>query len=571
MSQTIYSASLGAYQAAASAALEEIQAQQIVQRIWAGDHTVWKPDPTEISNRLGWLRIAQTVRQTLPQIDALVEAVRAAGYTHALLFGMGGSSLAPEVLRKTFGVAPGYLDLAVLDSTSPDAVLAHADRLDLSKTLFIVSTKSGGTVETFSFFRYFYNRTVEALGADQAGAHFIAITDPGSKLAEVAAQRRFRDCFLNDPDIGGRYSALSLFGMLPAALMGIDVRALLERSLEMAALCQSTEAAANPAALLGAALGELAKAGRDKATLITSPAFCTFGDWVEQLVAESTGKEGRGILPVVGEAVGEPEAYDQDRAFFYIRLADDHTLDVPVLSLEMTDQPVVRLVMKDLYDLGAQFFLWEFATVIAGQRLGIQPFDQPDVESAKVLARKMVAAYHSQGKLPALTLALHDQGITVYGDVQAKTLPEALKAFLALAQPGAYLALQAYIQSSEESDAALLELRTLLRSLTKLAVTTGYGPRFLHSTGQLHKGDAGRGLFIQITADPQHDAAIPDEAGLPKSSMSFGVLVAAQALGDRQALLEAGRPVLQLHLGKDTPVGLARLAQAFRDGAPLGL
>ncbi len=559
---------LAAHQPAVEAAKAELSREKVIERIWALDHTLWKPDPAEISNRLGWLRAIETSQEAAPRLEALVQELRAEGFTHALLLGMGGSSLAPEVLRKTFGVSAGYLDLAVLDSTDPGAVLEHANRLDAARTLFIVSTKSGGTVETFSFFKYFYNWASAALGAEQVGRHFIAITDPGSKLAETAEQYRFRATLLNDPNIGGRYSALSLFGLTPAALIGVQLQQLLERAQAMAEACGAAEVyqndiTLNPAARLGTAIAELAKAGCDKLTLITSPAICSFGDWVEQLIAESTGKDGKGILPVVGETIAEPEFYGKDRGFVYLRLAGDHTHDLAALALEEAGHPVIRLEMKDLYDLGAQFFLWEMAVAVAGQRLGIHPFDQPNVESAKVLARQMVAAYQQQGQLPELTPTLREGDIAVYDASGAKTLAEAWKAFLSSAQPDAYIAIQAYIHPTTETDASLLALRSCLREKTLLAVTTGYGPRFLHSTGQLHKGDAGRGLFVQITSDPVQDVPIPDEAGGEKSSITFGVLEAAQALGDRQALLDAGRRVIRFHLGKDALVGLARLTQAI--------
>jgi transaldolase/glucose-6-phosphate isomerase len=563
--EQVFSASLGKYQPAVDAALAEIDRQKVIQRIWDGDYTIWKPDPAEISNRLGWLHIAEALQKELPRLEALAESLRLAGYTSALLLGMGGSSLAPEVFRKTFAVRPGYLDLAVLDSTDPGAVLGYARELDPAKTLFIVSTKSGGTVETFSFFKFFHNLVADKLGAEQAGAHFIAITDPGSKLVEFGEQYHFRATFLNDPNIGGRYSALSHFGLVPAALVGVDLKALLQRALGMTDYCSSpAPAVENHAARLGAILGELAKAGRDKLTLVTSPAICAFGDWAEQLLAESTGKEGKGILPVVGEVVGEPEVYGNDRLFVYLRLADDHTFDAPLQALELTGQLVVRLEIEDLYDLGGQFFLWELATAVAGYRLGINPFNQPNVESAKVQARKLVAAYQEQGKLPALKPVLQIEGIRVYGDVPGDSLSEIWSRFLAQAAPGAYITLQAYITPGLASDASLLALRSELRQRTRLAVTSGYGPRFLHSTGQLHKGDSGRGLFVQIIADAAEDAPIPDEAGQAASSISFGVLEQAQSLGDRQALLENGRKVIRFHLSQDVQVELARLIHALK-------
>lgn len=562
-------ASLGPYQAAVDTALEEIERQRIVPRIWELDHTVWSPNPAEISNRLGWLHIAGKMRAEVKRMQALAEEVRQAGYTCALLLGMGGSSLAPEVLRKTFGVKTGYLNLSVLDSTDPAAVLHYARTLDPSRTLFIVSTKSGGTVETFSFFRYFYNWVAATLGADQAGEHFIAITDPGSRLDELAGQHHFRAVFLNDPNLGGRYSALSFFGLVPAALTGLEVGRMLERAEVVAAECgPQAAAAANPAARLGAILGELAKAGRNKLTLITSPAICAFGDWAEQLIAESTGKrdrqgQGQGILPVVGGPVAGPEAYAQDRIFVYLRLAGDHTHDLSLLALERAGHPVVEIEVCDLPDLGGQFLLWELATAIAGQRLGIQPFDQPNVEAAKIQARKMMAAYQQEGKLPETAPILKEDGVAVYGETPAHSLNEVWSRFLDQARPGAYIAIQAYIPPAEDTDASLLALRNRLSDLTHKAVTTGYGPRFLHSTGQLHKGDGGEGLFIQITTDHPQDISVPDEALDFHSSISFGVLELAQALGDRQALLDAGRKVICFHLSDDVQVGLARLAYAL--------
>jgi transaldolase/glucose-6-phosphate isomerase len=559
------SANLGDYQAAVDEALHDMRANDVMRRIWAHDHTVWKPEPMEITNRLGWLHTAEIMAENLPRITKLVEAVQADGYTHALLLGMGGSSLAPEVFRKTFGVGEGFLDLAVLDSTDPGAVLAYAEALDPAKILFIVSTKSGGTVETLSFFKYFYNRTIEAVGRERAGGHFIAITDPGSSLATIAAQFNFRATFLNDPNIGGRYSALSYFGLVPAALVGVDLATLLDRAMTTACNaegCNCPVEGDNNGARLGAIMGELANVGRDKVTLITSPGIASFGDWVEQLIAESTGKEGRSILPIVGEPVGAPDAYSDDRLFVYLRLAEDGGLDGAVEGLSKAGHPVITLHLNDRYDLGGQFFLWEIATVVAGARIDINPFDQPNVESAKILARQMVAAYQETGSLPASTPALQRDGIAVYGDVEATSPEQALSQFLNLAQDGAYIALQAYVQPTPEADAALNTLRTKLRDQTKLATTVGYGPRFLHSTGQLHKGDGGKGLFIQLTAGSPRDVDIPDEAGEAGSSISFGVLKAAQALGDRQALLDNGRQVIRFHIEADVVNALQQLTGA---------
>ncbi|NQT70021.1 MAG: glucose-6-phosphate isomerase [Desulfobacteraceae bacterium] len=565
--------SLGKFQADVDHALQQIKENNILSRIWSHDHTVWKDDPAEISNRLGWLHSPEKMTDAVDQITAFVEEVRGAGFTHALLLGMGGSSLAPEVLRCTFGVKDGYLNLAVLDSTDPEAVLEKMEEFDVSKTLYIVSTKSGGTVETASFMKFFYNEVLKSVGADKAGEHFIAITDPGSSLEATAKELKFKKVFLNDPNIGGRYSALSYFGLVPAALIGMDLTLMLERAAIMAqntASCNGTARTDNSAALLGAAMGELAIAGRDKVTLIISPPVSYFGAWVEQLIAESTGKEGKGILPVSGETVSSPDKYGHDRLFIYLRLNGDDTYDASVQALRDDGRPVIRLDLRDQYDLCGEFFRWEMAAVIAGMCLGINPFDQPDVESAKVLAREMVAAYHMDGKLPRLTPDFQSEGISVYSDLTANSIAEVFLKFLSLAQPGedeaagrSYIAVQAYIMPHPETDEALKKLQTKIQQHYRLAVTVGYGPRFLHSTGQLHKGDGGNGLFIQLTADLKKDLPIPDQAGGSTSSISFGVLKNAQARGDRQALLDAGRQVIRFHLGSDIAGALRKLVAVF--------
>jgi glucose-6-phosphate isomerase len=556
-------AHLGEYQDAVQTALARLEKERVVDRIRAGDHTVWGPEPEEIANRLGWLESPRVMREELDGISALVEAVRDEGYTHALLLGMGGSSLAPEVYRRVFGVAGGYLNLAVLDSTDPGAVLEHADRLDLSRTLFVVSTKSGGTVETFSFFKYFYNRVSDALGEDRAGEHFVAVTDPGSGLQDTAEKYRFRATFLNDPNIGGRYSALSFYGLVPAALIGVDVSGLLDGAADMARACGESGVEENPGAWLGAAMGELATSvGRDKLTLVGEPPFAPLGVWIEQLVAESTGKNGKGILPVESEPPGPPEVYGDDRLFVYTGGSDGEA-SAALEELAQAGYPVVRIEAREPYTLGGEMFRWMMATAVAGHILGINPFDQPNVESAKVLARKMVAEYQQQGSLPELEPTLRERGITVYGSGEAKTAGEALEEFVSRARPGDYVALQAYVKPSEETTGSLQRLRLRLRDRLRVATTVGYGPRFLHSTGQLHKGDAGNGLFIQFTADDERDASIPDEAGAEDSSLTFGVLEDAQALGDRQALLDGGRRVIRFHLGGDVTGGLDRLAERF--------
>jgi glucose-6-phosphate isomerase len=549
--------------AAAGEARKALAAGQVAERIRKKDHTLWKPEPGEIANRLGWLDSPWSMQGRLGEIASVVAGVRADGFNSALLLGMGGSSLAPEVFRTVFGVFDGFLDLAVLDSTDPGAVLAHAERLSMKRTLFIVSTKSGGTVETFSFMRYFYNLVAQRLREDQAGRHFLAITDPASALADLAREHHFRHTFLNDPEIGGRYSALSCFGLVPAALVGVDVERLLDRAEAAAEYEFSGKNGEMTGAALGAFLGEFAAQGRDKLTFVFSPRLAAFGDWLEQLLAESLGKEGEGILPVVGEDIGPPAVYGGDRLFCSIRLAGEITGEAQLKALAEAGHPVVDIELADPYDLGGQCFFWEMAAVVAGWRLAINPFDQPDVEAAKILARKMIAEYREKGTMPAETPTLMGAGLTIYGIVQTEKPEEALAAFLGQANPGAYAALQAYLMPSPGMGEALQRLRMRIRDRFHLVTTVGYGPRFLHSTGQLHKGDAGRGLFIQLTADDPRDAPIPDELGCPESALTFGILKQAQVFGDRQALLNAGRRAIRIHLGGDPADGILRLTAAL--------
>ena len=530
-----FSASLGEQETAVNATLDELTKKKVVERIWDHDYTVWHPEPTEIINRLGWLHTPKDMADEVDRIHQFVAEIKADGFTEVLLLGMGGSSLAPEVFAKTF--VPGGLKLRVLDSTDATTVQTYSQTADLAHTLFIVSTKSGGTVETLSFFKYFYNQVVELVGADKAGNQFVAITDPGSGLVKTANAYHFREIFENDPNIGGRYSVISFFGLVPAALVGVDIACLLERAQ---AATQS-----DTAVHLGAILGEMAKAGRDKVTFIASPGVSSFGDWVEQLIAESTGKSGQGILPVVGEPVLEPAGYGADRLFVYLHLAGDSTYDTAVDQLEAAGEPVVRFELDDLYDLGGQFFIWELATAVAGYLINIQPFDQPNVESAKVAAKKMVAAYQESGKLPQLD--------------SAEPTVETLNRFVAKAKPGDYISIQAYIPPTTQTDTLLQKLRTQLLEKTHCATTVGYGPRFLHSTGQLHKGDAGNGLFIQFTSNPETDVAIPDTAGEAGSGITFGILKNAQALGDAQALLDEDRRLIRFDLGTDVNAKLQAL------------
>lgn len=547
---------LSSAQQAIEDGLQALCRHKIVCRIWAHDHTVWKPQPVEITNRLGWLHIADAMAEKVERLNTFTREVVDQGFSHVLLLGMGGSSLAPDLFQKILGrpsrppnMPFPYLDLVVVDTTDADAVRAAEAAVDLAKTLVIVSTKSGGTVETLSAFKYFYNRLLETVGQDQVGQHFIGITDPGSKIVDLAGRYGFRDLFLNDANIGGRYSALSYFGLVPAALIGVDIAEALARAsiaASNASLCHCEAIRDNLAAIIGTTLGVLAQSGRDKVTFITSAPLASFGDWVEQLIAESMGKEGKGVVPVVGEPLAPIDTYSPDRLFVHLRLEGDKQHDKFVANLAEAGHPVITLRLKDLYDVNGQFFLWEMATAIAAHFMGINPFDQPNVEEAKIKARAVVEEYAKVGSLPS-------------GEFAPQT-PGSLADFLAMAKPGDYVSLQAYMQPTGEAEAALQALRGAIHLRTGLATTAGFGPRFLHSTGQLHKGDRGNGLFIQFVSDAYQDVDIPDEAGEGSSSMSFNVLKKAQALGDAQALRDAHRRVISFEVGADGAAFIEELA-----------
>lgn len=545
---------------------QKLVEEKIIERIWEKDYTVWSSNPDEISNRLGWLDSPENSLKSLNEIYEFVESVKADGFTHALLMGMGGSSLAPEVFRLTFGVKEGYLDLDVLDSTDPGAVLDKERKIDFTKTLFIVSTKSGGTVETMSFLKYFYNKALDKLGKEKVHKHFVAITDPGSGLEDIAKSLNFRKIFLNDPNIGGRYSALSLFGVVPASLVGVDVQKLLNnaKSFEEESRLNNDK---NSAAVLGIIMGAIGERGKDKVTFIMSPQIKYFGAWVEQLIAESTGKNGKGILPVDLEEVTSPEFYSKDRLFVYMKFNGDKTYDSQIENFKNAGHAVIEILLNDYYDLGAEFLKWEIATAVSGWVLNIQPFDQPNVESAKIVARRMMKAFTDEGKLPELFASLEESGIKVYGDIEATNLRDVLIDFLNNFSEGnneakgrSYVSIQAYIKPNDETTDALHKFRTSIQKKYKLATTVGYGPRFLHSTGQLHKGDGGNGLFIQFTAKMPEDIDIPENPGKRNSFFSFGVLKDAQALGDRQALLDNKRKFIRFDLGNDAVGNLNKLA-----------
>ena len=556
-------ASLGLLETPVAEATAGLEGMQFARRLWEKDGSLWGADREHqrvARNRLGWLDSPETMRAELPGLEAFAAGLRADGFTHAVLLGMGGSSLAPEVLRETFGPpASRGPDLLVLDSTDPGAVAAVERAIDLERTLFIPSSKSGTTTETLAFLEYFWAKR-------PAGAQFAAITDPGTPLQRLADERGFRQVFLNPPDIGGRYSAVSFVGLVPAAILDLDMGRLLERARAMADACRpSVPPDQNPGVHLGAVIGAVARTGRDKLTLVCSPAIASFGYWVEQLIAESTGKEGKGIVPVEGEQLGPPEVYGDDRLFVYLRLRDgaDSAQDAAVAALAAAGRPVVRIDLADRSDLGGEFVRWEVTTAAASALLGINAFDEPNVQESKDNTRRLLQEYEERGALPS-EQPLLDDGLQLFAAPPTadalRGAPDpatALARFLETVKPGDYLAITAYLPRTPAHEAALTTLRTALRDRLKVATTLGYGPRFLHSTGQLHKGGPPRGVFLQLTHDDPTDRPVP---GAP---YSFRVLEQAQALGDLQSLQSRRLPALRVHLGADINAGLQHLCAAL--------
>jgi transaldolase/glucose-6-phosphate isomerase len=541
-------------------ALNEWRAAGKVRRFWNADTTLWTR--ADEDRWLGWLHVVEGQRDHLDQLQHVVDDVKAAGFRHALLLGMGGSSLCAEVMKRTFGALKGSPELFVLDSTVPAQVEAFARQIDLAQTLFIVSSKSGGTTEPNAFKQFFFDRV------SQNGSQFIAITDPGTALHKLAKADRFRHIVHGIPSIGGRYSAMSNFGLVPAGIMGMDVSEFLARAEIMVQSCAAfVPPEVNLGVTLGILMGTLAGQARDKLTIVASPAISALGAWLEQLIAESTGKHGKGIVPVDGERVAPPEAYGNDRVFVYLRLetAAVRDQDDAVDALERAGHPVIRIKVEDRMDLGQEFFRWEIATAVAGSVLGINPFDQPDVEASKVATRNLTAAYEQSGELPKERPLLQEAGLGLYTDAanaeaigaaaSARSLTGYLKAHLQRLQANDYFAINAYVEMSPENDQPLQALRHAVRDRWRVATTLGYGPRFLHSTGQLHKGGPNNGVFLQITADDAEDL------GIPGQNYSFGILKRFQAQGDFEVLAERTRRALRVHLGPDVAAGLKQLQE----------
>jgi len=537
------------FQSVINPALDALRQTQVIDRLWAKDHRIWKPDPKEISDRLGWLVVHEQMRQQLAQLQHCVLAAKDMKINDVVLLGMGGSSLGPEVLRSVFGSQKRAPRLWVLDSTVPGWVRQVTKSVSPARTLFLVASKSGGTIEVMSLFSHFWQLVSKAKG-NHGGRQFIAITDPNTGLEKLAKDHGFGQIFTNPADIGGRYSVLSLFGLVPAALLGLDITRLLDRAANMAERCRKQQdIETNPGAYLGAAMGSLAKSGRDKVTIIASPSLATFGLWVEQLLAESTGKEGTGLIPIAQEPALKPGAYGTDRFFVYLKLKGERnrTLDQTVQQLLKAQHPVLQLDLQDRYDLGGEFFRWEFATAVAGHILGIHPFDQPNVQESKDNTNRVLETFRSTGRFP-------EQASTPPKDI-AQDLSSRL-------QPGAYVSVLAYTTPSRSFDTAVRRLRQALMSGHRVATTFGYGPRYLHSTGQLHKGGPASGIFLEFVDRMMPDMTIPDKP------FSFGTLAQAQAAGDLESLRAHHRHAVRVQLGPDQAATVNRVTASFKTAAP---
>jgi transaldolase/glucose-6-phosphate isomerase len=551
-------------EALVQAAVADWKQNDKVRRLWERDASLWTG--SDESKWLGWLDITEKQLAQLDVFKKIAADVKKAKFKHALLLGMGGSSLCPEVLRLTFGKIKGFPELHVLDSTDPAQIKAIESKLDLKRTICIVSSKSGSTLEPNIYKQYFFEQIKKKVGAQEVGNRFIAITDPGSKMQQVAAADKFRDIFYGVPSIGGRYSALSNFGMIPAAMMGLNVAKFLKNTQEMVKACGAGAAAeVNPGVLLGAVLGTAANEGLDKITIISSPGIHDLGAWLEQLIAESTGKQGKGIIPVDREKLAKPEAYGNDRVFAYLRLETkpDKKQDAAVAALEKDGLPVVRIRVKNIYNLGQEFFRWEMATAVAGAIIGINAFNQPDVEASKIETKKLTSEYEATGKLPPESPFFEAEGLRFYADPKnvaaltgAAMLRDVMKSHLDRINAGDYFGVLGYITMNDENEAGLQGIRHTVRDAKKVATVLGFGPRFLHSTGQAYKGGPDTGVFLQITCDDKVDFPVPGQ------KYTFGVVKAAQARGDFAVLAERGRRALRVHLSKNVKSDLAKLAKA---------
>lgn len=560
--------SLGKFTGRVEKVIKKTGHNGFVQKIWKKDPMLWMDGKHKnvIKNRMGWLNLFEMMRDKIPEINSFVNELKNEEYRHAVLLGMGGSSLCPEVYLKTFGIKYGYLNLQVLDTTSPAAIDSVESTLDFDKTLFIVSSKSGTTLETTTLFKYFYDK-VKNHTVDDAGKHFVAITDPATPLETLAHEKNFRHVFINPADIGGRYSALSFFGAVPAALMGINIHTLNERAERIARASEPcVEIEENPSALLGIALAELAKAGKDKVTFVISREINAFGTWVEQLIAESTGKEGKAIIPINGEELDDAKTYSKDRVFVHLKFSDsDDGFVRKINSLKRAGHPVINIQVNDEWDIGEEFFKWEFAIAAAGALLDIDPFDEPNVKESKDNTNNVLEKYKQTTVLPEPVSILKEGNLSFYFDSKTTKIKKPanarglFKSFFKLMKAGDYLALMAFIQQNEQSFSTLENIRNQIKVRTGSATTLGFGPRFLHSTGQMHKGGPDTFIGIQITADDPMDIIIPGEP------YTFGLLKRAQAIGDLQSLIKHKRRVLNVNVKGDINQGLYQLYEIIKD------
>ena len=552
----------GSYFEAVQSALEKAGAASWSSRAWSKDASLWKSEPEHqkiILNSLGWLTVADSMLGAVDDLKTFAGEIRNGGFKHVMVCGMGGSSLCPEVLRQTFRHQNGFPELLVLDSTDPDTIENFRRHIDVERCLFVIASKSGTTTEPNVFHRYWYGQVAQH--NKTPGNQFITITDPGSQMVGVAQSEGFRRIFENQSDIGGRYSALSYFGMAPAALMGLDVERLLREASNVAHACKTNDIHENVGALLGAAIGACATNGRNKLTIVTDEKLSALGLWIEQLIAESTGKEGKGIVPVVDEPLGETKLYDDDRLFVSISVGPQSAkVSATLKALEAVGHPVVYRELNNLYELGAEFFVWEFATAFAGWQLGINPFDQPNVQESKDKTKALLETYKREGRLPSEEPLGREGELSIYSarSTKSENFSVALQEFCAEIQPKDYVALLAYIEETGETYAALQSIRQEFRDAMRCATTVGYGPRFLHSTGQLHKGGPNSGVFVQLTAPDKVDFPVPRE------QFTMGTLKDAQALGDFQSLQAHGRRAIRIDLGEDMVAGLAQLHDALK-------
>lgn len=550
-----YYESLGKYKRDIESQLKNFKEKNFLEKFFNFNYLLWCDNPEEITNRLGWLYIPYVMQDLVAEIKAFADVIRSEGFRDILLLGMGGSSLSADVFIDVFGVAQGRPNLTIVDTTDPDYIDELSHKIDFSKTLIIVSTKSGGTVETLSAMKFFYNK----FKSKDAGRHFIGITDPGSKLLKIAQDFKFRKVFVNDPNIGGRFSVLSYFGLVPASLIGIDIEKILKSATKQCDELKKPESEylKNSALRFGTVLGFLSKMGRDKLTFVFSEKLYSFGYWAEQLIAESTGKKGVGILPVLDQKNLSTEYLSDDRLFVAFTAPDDFDIDSQLSKLEDMGHPLVKIVVNDLYDIGAEFFRFEFATSVAGSILGINPFDQPDVESAKVMAREFLEELGSSKKANTQIPDFVDNDLEFYSNFNLKSVDGFIRELQT--SDYSYVSIQAYVSPNQKNIEKLKEFRTNLEDMTKLPVTLGFGPRFLHSTGQLHKGDNGKGFFIQLVSQNKTDLYIPDELDSKDSSLTFGVLKKAQAAGDYKAIDLKNRNVVSIHFSSNIEVEIQKL------------